>query len=431
MGDVIIQAENIWKEYQLGAIQYGTLAKSMQSWWAKTRGREDPNSVIGQKARLEDSRFLALRDVSFEIKRGEAVGIIGRNGAGKSTLLKIISRITSPTKGTIKMRGRIASLLEIGTGFHPELTGRENIYLNGAILGMTKSETKSKFDSIVDFAGIEDFIDTPVKRYSSGMYVRLAFAVAAHLEPEILIVDEVLAVGDYQFQKKCLGKMDDISKEGRTVLLVSHSMASILSLSTKCLLLEDGKLGAFGSPRDVVTQYMESVRGGDAVVGRIDLSEAEHYGTGKAKFETINSRYFYDSIEQLDPITGCDIVFDIELSAKESINSANIAVTIYDDMGNRLIDVNSLIKGEGVSIQKNQKAMIRFVLKNVLLKPDTYIVGLWIGEANIEDMDGIRYATAFRVEARREDILYTAPFPGVYSCEFEYKEITSSKGWIK
>ena len=208
MSNTVIRVENLSKEYHLGTIGHGTLSHDLTSWWARKRGKEDPNSRIGSiSGNNHNERFWALKDVSFSVEKGEVVGIIGRNGAGKSTLLKILSRVTAPTSGEVKIKGRIASLLEVGTGFHPELTGRENIYLNGTILGMTRKEIDQKFDEIVDFAEIEKFIDTPVKRYSSGMYVRLAFAVAAHLEPEILLVDEVLAVGDAGFQKKCLGKM--------------------------------------------------------------------------------------------------------------------------------------------------------------------------------------------------------------------------------
>jgi len=240
----VIQIDDLWKEYRLGVIGHGTLTKDLQSWWARLCGTEDPNSKIpvlkGQEKQIEGDRFWALRGINLEVEQGEILGIIGRNGAGKSTLLKILSRVTAPTQGTIGIKGRIASLLEVGTGFHPELTGRENIYLNGAILGMSKREINDKLDEIVDFSGIADFIDTPVKRYSSGMYVRLAFAVAAHLDPEIMIVDEVLAVGDADFKKKCLGKMGQIASQGRTVLFVSHQMDSIRSLCTSCAIVENG-----------------------------------------------------------------------------------------------------------------------------------------------------------------------------------------------
>ncbi|MBD0255795.1 MAG: ABC transporter ATP-binding protein, partial [Cytophagales bacterium] len=245
---VVVRVENVSKQYQLGRIGTQSLRGDLQRWWARRRGHEDPFAKVDGPANNVGTDFWALHDVSFDIRRGEAVGIIGKNGAGKSTLLKILSRITLPTSGRVRVRGRIASLLEVGTGFNPDLTGRENIYLNGAILGMSKREVQRKFDEIVSFSGVEKFIDTPVKRYSSGMYVRLAFAVAAHLESEILILDEVLAVGDAEFQKKCLGKMDDVAhKEGRTVLFVSHSMDSVRNLCKSALLLDKGRVPQRGA----------------------------------------------------------------------------------------------------------------------------------------------------------------------------------------
>lgn len=273
--EVVIKVENLWKQYRYGTISHATLKKDFQSWWASFRGKEDPNLPIdhargaksnasspmrySQSSMQETSdRFWALEDITFDVKQGEILGIIGKNGAGKSTLLKIMSRVTVPTKGLIKMNGRVACLLEVGTGFHPELTGRENIYLNGAILGMTKAEINSKYDEIVEFSGVGKFIDTPVKRYSSGMYVRLGFAVAAHLDPEILLVDEVLAVGDVAFQKKCLGKMDNVAKAGKTVFFVSHNLGSIERLCNKVLLLEQGKLISFGETKPVIEKYLQS-----------------------------------------------------------------------------------------------------------------------------------------------------------------------------
>jgi lipopolysaccharide transport system ATP-binding protein len=243
----VIEVDNISKSYQLGSISSGTLSRDIEKRWARLRGKPDPYSIVGERSNRGEaengSEFWSLTDLNFSVNQGDSIGIIGRNGAGKSTLLKILSRITSPTTGSIKIRGRVASLLEVGTGFHPELTGRENIFLNGAILGMRRAEIKEKFDEIVEFANIGVHVDTPVKRYSSGMYVRLAFAVAANLNSEILIVDEVLAVGDAEFQKRCLGKMNDLSKgEGRTVLFVSHNMASIVSLCNSGILLNKGKL---------------------------------------------------------------------------------------------------------------------------------------------------------------------------------------------
>jgi lipopolysaccharide transport system ATP-binding protein len=262
MSDIAIKVENLSKAYQLGDFGTGSLTRDIERWWALTRGKEDPFLKIGETndrtLKGESDIVWSLKDIDFEIKQGDAVGIIGRNGAGKSTLLKVLSRVTSPSTGNIKVKGRIASLLEVGTGFHPELTGGENIYLNGAIMGMSKREIKKKFDEIVDFAGVERYVDTPVKRYSSGMYVRLAFAVAAHLESEILIVDEVLAVGDADFQKKCLGKMNDVSKgEGRTVLFVSHNMASIATLCTTGMVLSNGQLKYVGDIESAISVYTD------------------------------------------------------------------------------------------------------------------------------------------------------------------------------
>ena len=263
MSDVVIKAENMGKKYVIGhqaengryVALRDVLMQNARSLWHKTR-----DLVQGKPIILGDTleEVWVLKDVSFEIRRGEVIGIIGRNGAGKSTLLKILSRITEPSAGRMTIRGRVASLLEVGTGFHPELTGRENIYLNGAILGMTQAEIRRKFDEIVNFAEVEKFLDTPVKRYSSGMHVRLAFAVAAHLEPEILLVDEVLAVGDVEFQNKCLGKIGDVAKEGRTVLFVSHNMGTITRLCTRALWIDGGEIKLTGSPPDVAKAYLAS-----------------------------------------------------------------------------------------------------------------------------------------------------------------------------
>ena len=262
----ILKAENISKQYRLGLVGTGTLSHDLNRWWHRLRGKEDPYLKIGavnnRSDKAEEDYVWALRDINFEVKHGEVLGIIGKNGAGKSTLLKILSRVTSPTTGSIKTKGRIASLLEVGTGFHGELTGRENIFMNGAVLGMTKAEINRKLDEIIAFSGCEMYIDTPVKRYSSGMTVRLGFAVAAHLEPEILVVDEVLAVGDAEFQKKAIGKMQDLSTgEGRTVLFVSHNMDSIMRLCTRALLLKNGVILNKGRTSEIVDSYLQSEYG--------------------------------------------------------------------------------------------------------------------------------------------------------------------------
>jgi len=267
MSDMVISVENVSKSYRLGVIGTGTFFGDLNRWWARKLGKPDPYAKIGEvdHGNRYGESILALNNVDFKVKQGEALGIIGRNGAGKSTLLKILSQVTAPTTGVVKVKGRIASLLEVGTGFHPELTGRENTYLNGAILGMRRAEVNRKFDEIVDFSGVEKFIDTPVKRYSSGMYVRLAFAVAAHLEPDILVVDEVLAVGDAEFQKRCLGKMGDVAGEGRTVLFVSHNMQAIVGLCNRAIWLSEGGVKMDDDPIVVSDAYIS--------YGSQDLSE--------------------------------------------------------------------------------------------------------------------------------------------------------------
>ena len=261
MSDTAIKIENLKKQYKLGAIGGQTLNAELQSWWARKRGKEDPNLKIGQDYFNFGERFYALDGINLEIKKGEALGIIGGNGAGKSTLLKILSRVTAPTEGDVWIDGRIASMLEVGTGFHGELTGRENIYMNGAILGMTKKEVDEKIESIIDFSECRQFIDTPVKRYSSGMYVTLAFAVASHLDAEIMIMDEVLAVGDVKFQKKCLGKMGDEAAGGKTVLYVSHNMSTIRKLCTRCIVLQRGQIIFDGDVEKAIDVYMDNASG--------------------------------------------------------------------------------------------------------------------------------------------------------------------------
>lgn len=274
MSDIVLRVENLYKQYRLGVVGSGTLRDDVGRWFAKMRGKEDPTMQIGATNTLnevEGEYVWALQDINFEVKQGEVLGIIGKNGAGKSTLLKILSKITTPTEGNIRIKGRVASLLEVGTGFHPELTGRENIFLNGAILGMTKAEIRKKLDEIIDFAGVAKYVDTPVKRYSSGMRVRLGFAVAAFLEPEILVVDEVLAVGDAEFQKKAIGKMQDVSQgEGRTVLFVSHNMGSVKSLCSNAIILEQGRLKQQGDVEEIVACYFG---GGERSRNYIKFSE--------------------------------------------------------------------------------------------------------------------------------------------------------------
>ena len=287
--EAIINVEHITKEYRLGAIGGGTLKGDLQSLMARIKGKSDPNAKIGEDVYVRNQKFLALNDVNLKINKGERVGIIGHNGAGKSTLLKLLSRVTAPSKGKISYNGRIASMLEVGTGFHPELTGRENVYLNGAILGMTKSEIDAKFDDIVAFAEMGKFIDTPVKRYSSGMYVKLAFAVAAHLDSEIMVMDEVLAVGDMKFQQKCLGKMGEVSEsEGRTVLYVSHNMNTIRQLCTRCIVLDHGTVVFDGDVEKAIEIYMDNYADIKTDVELTDIKRPEYLGQNlKCKLERI------------------------------------------------------------------------------------------------------------------------------------------------
>src|SRR5215467_13695561 len=281
MRELALEVERLSKQYSIGASTqaYHTLREGITGGLRSLMRRRTIDSMPASQANRRDTIFWALKDVSFDLKRGEVLGIIGRNGAGKSTLLKLLSRITEPTDGRAVLHGRVGSLLEIGAGFHAELTGRENIYLSGVILGMSRSEIKTKFDAIVDFAGVAQFIDTPVKRYSSGMYVRLAFAVAAHLEPEILIVDEVLAVGDAAFQNRCLGKMGEVAREGRTVLFVSHNMGAVSNLCTSALWLEDGKVVTRDDVGTTINAYIKSV----TVIGETDAKAWRHSGTGEAR----------------------------------------------------------------------------------------------------------------------------------------------------
>lgn len=329
---VAIRVENVSKAYQLGEFTSGTLSRDLERWWALYRGKEDPFLTVGEtndrSVKGSSDIVWSLKDLNFEIQQGDAVGIIGKNGAGKSTLLKVLSQVTAPTTGKIKVKGRIASLLEVGTGFHPELTGRENIYLNGAILGMRKHEIARKFDEIVDFSGVERYIDTPVKRYSSGMYVRLAFAVAAHLESEILIVDEVLAVGDAEFQKKCLGKMGDISKgEGRTVLFVSHNLASVKQLCGSGLVMRNGTLVFEGSSPKAINYYLKEEK--NSIVRDLSCLK-DRSGDGSVTFKE-----FYLENENGDSIstilTGQTVFFCFNIVTNVTNSKIDLGFSIHSE----------------------------------------------------------------------------------------------------
>lgn len=330
MSNIAIEFENISKQYALGTIGTGTLSRDLNRWWARVRGKEDPYLRIGEvndRSQKATGDFVwALRNIDFKVEQGEVLGIIGKNGAGKSTLLKILSRVTSPTTGCIRAKGRIASLLEVGTGFHPEMTGRENIYMNGSIMGMTKAEITRKLDEIVAFAGVEKYIDTPVKRYSSGMTVRLGFAIAAHLEPEILVVDEVLAVGDAEFQKKAIGKMQDVSKgEGRTVLFVSHNMGSMQQLCSKGVLLENGSVSYMGKIGETIHTYQSGIIVQNVFGGQD--GDPTSLLLFDASVSSSNGEVFYNSSE----IT---IKFKVKVARK--IPSLVIGFNLYSSWGHPL-----------------------------------------------------------------------------------------------
>lgn len=342
----VISVERVSKAYRLGTIGGRTLRADVSRWWAKFRGKPDPLLKIGQEHHAGNigEQFWALNDVCFEVQEGEVLGIIGRNGAGKSTLLKILSQVTAPTSGEIKIRGRIASLLEVGTGFHPELTGRENIFLNGAILGMTREEIRKKLDEIIDFSGIEEFIDTPVKRYSSGMYVRLAFAVAAHLEPEILIVDEVLAVGDASFQKKCIGKMSEVSRQGRTVLFVSHNLASIEKLCQRGLVLNRGEVTFKGSQKDAIARYVQGSMQGEQLGDRNDRE-----GAGEVRIERISLRDSQgEEIEFVTSGQDVDVCFRFRKYSSARLRDLNVSLLVTTPTGSEVFLLHNRLTGDSL-----------------------------------------------------------------------------------
>jgi len=372
----VISVEQISKLYRLGIINTGAFADDLKIWWAQARGKPNPLLRIGQEdhSNRVGEEIWALRDINFKVEQGEALGIIGRNGAGKSTLLKILARVTAPTSGEIKVKGRIASLLEVGTGFHPDLTGRENIYLNGAILGMTKKEVARKMDEIVDFSGVEQFIETPVKRYSSGMYVRLAFAVAAHLDPEILLLDEVLAVGDAEFQKKCLGKMGGLTREGRTVLFVSHNMGSILNLCPRAVLLQSGKFIQDGISSEIVHSYLPD----DLIENKFQLSGAIRSGDSRARI--INFK-----INPPRPRTGSPIQFIVTVESSENELrplTCDLSVSIRTENDLPLLQLHSRDMAKSFVVEPGIQEKIMVSLPLLPLLPGKYKVNLWLGRPN-------------------------------------------------
>ena len=385
MSDVAIKVENLGKLYRLGEIGTGTLSHDLNRAWARLRGKEDPFAKIGEtndRTTKGESDFVwSLKDINFEVKKGEVLGIIGRNGAGKSTLLKILSKVTAPTTGSVKVQGRIASLLEVGTGFHPELTGRENIFLNGAILGMTKVEIRSKFDEIVDFSGVERYIDTPVKRYSSGMYVRLAFAVAAFLEPEILIVDEVLAVGDAEFQKKCLGRMKDVSvNDGRTVLFVSHDLNAVSQLCTHGILMSQGQVMHDGSVDDMLTKYLsqekqsaiyQNTRGNIGVTMYFDSIRIEN------EAGNISSDFYHHQ----------PVYIDFKININKPVPNATLFVMILDSKKKRVFACES----------RYIEAHMKLKIDSDFLVRGNYSIFSFLHHPKVEQFDVIEDVCNFKI----------------------------------
>lgn len=380
--NIAISFENVSKMYRLGLVGTGTLGQDLNRWWKmNVLHQEDPYLKIGQtndRSTKGSSDFVyALKDIDFKVEQGDVVGIIGKNGAGKSTLLKLLSRITAPTTGSIKTRGRLASLLEVGTGFHPELTGRENIYMNGSIMGMTKAEITRKLDEIIDFAGVERYIDTPTKRYSSGMQVRLGFAVAAFLEPEILVVDEVLAVGDADFQRKAIGKMQDVSSNaGRTVLFVSHNMASVRALCKSALILENGMIKSYGNVDEIVEMYLMSCAQN---VQGLPVSELprESKGSGKLRFEDI--KFLDENDNEVHPHCGQPVKFRVFFDVKENIHNVSLSLGLRTTLGQPLTTFPTTFTQELMNFSKG-KHFVDCTLPKLPLTAGMYNVALWAAE---------------------------------------------------
>ncbi|WP_159023045.1 ABC transporter ATP-binding protein [Formosa sp. L2A11] len=374
---IILKAENISKQYRLGLIGTGTISHDLNRWWHRIRGKEDPYLKIGEvndrSSKGKSAYAWALKDINFEVQQGEVLGIIGKNGAGKSTLLKILSRVTSPTTGEIKTRGRIASLLEVGTGFHPELTGRENMYLNGAILGMTKAEIKAKEQEIIEFSGCERYVDTPTKRYSSGMRVRLAFAVAAFLEPDILVIDEVLAVGDAEFQKKAIGKMQDISKgDGRTVLFVSHNMAAVKSLCARAIVLENGTSVFEGGTDEAVSFYLNlgNTKGSET----LRYFNEEDFEKQSFLIESVGLKGEHKNYN--DPLTReDDLIINLTL-IKHTLEELVVVFRFKDDEGNIMFVTNS--DDAQMNLKKEGKQLVTMHLPNFFFNEGNFSVDIMI-----------------------------------------------------
>jgi lipopolysaccharide transport system ATP-binding protein len=418
MSNKVINVENLSKQYRLGKIGTGALSHDLNRWWHTMRGKEDPYLKIGEtndRTKSGNSSYVwSLKDINFDIEQGDAVGIIGRNGAGKSTLLKILSRVTAPTTGSVKIKGRVASLLEVGTGFHPELSGRENVYLNGAILGMRKHEIKKHFDEIVDFAGVERYIDTPVKRYSSGMYVRLAFAVAAYLESEILIVDEVLAVGDAEFQKKCLGKINDVSKgEGRTVLFVSHNIGSIYALTNTCIFMDQGRLIDSGPTSRIALLYQNANQqndGNNLYFEKKQLSNDKPIEMLTAKIEIENN---------------ATVNIFVRYVVKRRIGSV-VSVRINNAQGVTIITLRDTDRDQSIFTKEPGEYSVQFAVPVHMLSPSTFRVTFSFSDMKSERFDFFEDLLAFEIEESTEQTESTAVREGIMKPNIDFVTKTFS-----
>jgi len=425
MSDLAIKISNLSKRYRIGIRErYPTIRESLVRA-VSTPLQKVRHWVSGQKMSDGSEWIWALRDVDFEVKQGEVIGIIGRNGAGKTTLLKVLSGITEPTTGYADIYGRVGSLLEVGTGFHMELTGRENIFMNGAILGMRRKEINNKFDEIVAFSEIEKFLDTPVKRYSSGMYVRLAFAVAAHLEPEILIVDEVLSVGDARFQKKCLGKMQDISHgQGRTVLFVSHNMDTIQRLCSRCLILEQGKLVAQGGTASTILKYISNNSYQAQPNQWIDVSNMRRRGSGEARFAAVRYSSLNDAVSFHPYSSGpLEFLLDIESDSYRTVDS--LAVTLYNKTaGTKLVNADIASIGQVIELKKGHN-IVRLRIEQLNLNPDVYILGLWLKDKGLKWTPLDYLEAAFDIEVvQNESEGFGITENSIVTCKFKILEVT-------
>ncbi|HEX5760499.1 MAG TPA: ABC transporter ATP-binding protein [Thermoanaerobaculia bacterium] len=418
MSETVIHAENLGKRYRIGAARrrHNTLRDALAEG-----GPALVRSLTARLGRAAAGRsaeaIWALEGVSFEVRRGEAVGVVGSNGAGKSTLLKVLSRITEPTTGWAEIHGRVGSLLEVGTGFHSELTGRENVFLSGAILGMRRAEIRRRFDEIIDFAEVATFIDTPVKHYSSGMYLRLAFAVAAHLEPEILLVDEVLAVGDAAFQKRCLGKMGDVTREGRTVLFVSHNLNAVQRLCPRCLLLEGGELTASGPTAHVVARYLTNHAAAAAPGEWIDLSRVARVGTGEVRLEAMQytSR---NPAAAFQPYPDGPLDFLLSIAARRPSALGSLALTLYDRNGSKLVNVDTLALGKSLELREGT-TRVRLEIEELHLNPGAYSLGFWLADRGGTVLDFADAALDLEVvELEREGFGTRPASDGMVPCRF-------------